>query len=1062
MGRNNSGLSDADVADVMCILHPCSPAAFNVVATTAQRTPQYVLQNNEFQHFEDDLTPSALEEEKETFILPTDSSSHAMDLALRFSAPAKDPNLGFVFGRNAAQCDIVLATDTGKRVSNVHFSIYINEMGVLLVHDWSTNGTLVDEIILKGKVNNNQPQTHMINSGSIIQILSPKQEEIVKFIVRLPNREGYTEQYEANFQAHMQAKRAAEARAAAQGRGAERPIAPRAKTQALRAPLIHNPHGMQWSGGDKYNVVGHIGKGAFATVYQLATKSDGQLYAAKELEKRKFMKNGIIDRKLDNEMKIMASISHPNIVKYIDYVDHDRHMYIIMEFVPCGDLQKYLQMYKAMQEDLAKTMAEQVLDALAYLHRMKITHRDIKPDNILLATLDPSDFVVKLSDFGLSKVVPDNETFLKTFCGTLLYCAPEVFPHYDAHVAGKGNKRPRKSAPHQQSAKMYHSYSQTVDIWSFGAVLWYSLCLTPPFEGVADNTGRGMFDKIMMTPLDTTDLVKQGVSDDAVALLIEMLNTDPSTRPSPASCLRHQWFGRTEQQQAVTGAVDEGLVSIAEDIEGEEDPDFSNLSLDELDSNQNSQTSELSIHSNSFEFFDPRQSKRFKADTHAYREPDDGMESSPELFHQSIHIMHQPESRPTAATQPVQSARPKLFGEISQSALGGARAFDFASTAPARSGSPARDAPNDPTATDESENGQNPGALASPSLLGAESMVRDLNMDSPHSANTSQGADSNGPAEPRTPGQVEVASPEQASANDITPKPQQRAIFNRQINIPIPASFYFDAADLTTHTLEYASKQSGFDYISNPSYIKEAGELSLPGTMSGSAEANEPTDDETEESNNNAAPSQQAVLPHSASISRQIVMPPPTAFVKPPPRLGRLTSTADSFAQITLNISTRMMQWGRGKGNTHQYLDLQDTRIAKIAILIYHHSKDMDKVPEDDQSWMHLPDLHCLLRTESSLGLTVNGVPLKKAAENTKAVFGRVYTGDEITVVHPNERTGAKGLTFVCEFFHGEGRLRRPEGAPPFKKESGKIVAKPKGKEKAPTGVESVAAPAVS
>jgi hypothetical protein len=69
-------------------------------------------------------------------------------------------------------------------------------------------------------------------------------------------------------------------------------------------------HGMQWGGGSTYNVVGQIGKGAFATVYKLTMKNDGRVFAAKELDKRRFMKNGILDMKVDNEMKIMKGLRH--------------------------------------------------------------------------------------------------------------------------------------------------------------------------------------------------------------------------------------------------------------------------------------------------------------------------------------------------------------------------------------------------------------------------------------------------------------------------------------------------------------------------------------------------------------------------------------------------------------------------------------------------------------------------------------------------------------------------------------------------------------------------------
>ena len=69
----------------------------------------------------------------------------------------------------------------------------------------------------------------------------------------------------------------------------------------------------EWRGGAKYNKVGTIGKGAFAMVYKLTAKFDGVPFAAKELEKRRFMKNGILDQKVDNEMNIMKKIKHVRI-----------------------------------------------------------------------------------------------------------------------------------------------------------------------------------------------------------------------------------------------------------------------------------------------------------------------------------------------------------------------------------------------------------------------------------------------------------------------------------------------------------------------------------------------------------------------------------------------------------------------------------------------------------------------------------------------------------------------------------------------------------------------------
>lgn len=66
----------------------------------------------------------------------------------------------------------------------------------------------------------------------------------------------------------------------------------------------------EWKGSGKYNRGDRIGKGAFATVYKVTSKFDGRPFAAKELDKRKFMKNGVLDQKVENEMKIMQRAKH--------------------------------------------------------------------------------------------------------------------------------------------------------------------------------------------------------------------------------------------------------------------------------------------------------------------------------------------------------------------------------------------------------------------------------------------------------------------------------------------------------------------------------------------------------------------------------------------------------------------------------------------------------------------------------------------------------------------------------------------------------------------------------
>lgn len=192
--RTNVALSDDDIADVVCILHPCSPAAFGVAVCTAEVSPQHILQS-----------PFETFDSQGTLCLDSQGATNRhsdLDLALRFSSNVIRPAQGFVFGRNPKLCDVVLSSSHFKRVSNVHFRIFVNSAGVCMIEDMSTNGTLVDDFILKGK-GLSVPQTRMLNAGSVVQILSTNADEALKFIVRIPSRQGHIDAYTKRFQDYI-------------------------------------------------------------------------------------------------------------------------------------------------------------------------------------------------------------------------------------------------------------------------------------------------------------------------------------------------------------------------------------------------------------------------------------------------------------------------------------------------------------------------------------------------------------------------------------------------------------------------------------------------------------------------------------------------------------------------------------------------------------------------------------------------------------------------------------------------------------------------------------------
>ncbi|KAI1755077.1 Pkinase-domain-containing protein [Xylaria castorea] len=549
IGQQNSGFSDQDISDIICLLYPISEAASHEVQKIAS-LPEYARYTAG--RYTADAIDSDLynEDDAREFGRTRRIGDHA--LVLRLSSTLKDPRLGFTFGRHRGRCDLCFFDDPGRRLSNIHFRIYVNNYGSILLEDQSTNGTIVDTKLLRKRPDPNVvlPVRRTLESGSTIKIIMMENQCDLVFLVRIPRREGeYEDAYMRNVEPYLIRLNGADDVNKTIGPGPTGHVhlfAPTKgvglndqveKTQSIQRPLNRLPR--EWRGGEKYARVGVIGKGAFATVYQVTSKYDGSPYAAKELDKRKFIKNGVLDQKVENEMKIMQKVQHPNIVQYIEHFDWDAHQFIIiMEYVPGGDLGKFIQDHGAIAEPHVKTIAKQLVDALGYLHDNKITHRDVKPDNILLHSTNP--LVVKLTDFGLSKMIDTEQTFLKTFCGTLLYCAPEVYTEYSSYD-DNGRRTNRKS--HRPVDK--ERYDHAVDIWSLGGVLYYTLTGSPPFPVTNGTTYTELLDYIIKTPMNISPLAKYNVSDFGVHFLSRMIHVRPETRATVRELRSHPWLDHT-------------------------------------------------------------------------------------------------------------------------------------------------------------------------------------------------------------------------------------------------------------------------------------------------------------------------------------------------------------------------------------------------------------------------------------------------------------------------------------------------------------------------------------
>ena len=191
LGQANSGLNDEDLADIFCILHPASVAAHKAAALIRELTPQHTINTHDGIKIREQTSDS--ENEPGTFELAAQGVT-SCDIVLRLSANLKDTARGYLVGRNRQRCDFVLGRDDEvKRVSNIHFRIYINEYGTIMLEDQSTNGTGVDGILLRAKdKENGRDFRHTLEQGSIV-VLTVRPEEDLIFIVRVPQRDEESE-----------------------------------------------------------------------------------------------------------------------------------------------------------------------------------------------------------------------------------------------------------------------------------------------------------------------------------------------------------------------------------------------------------------------------------------------------------------------------------------------------------------------------------------------------------------------------------------------------------------------------------------------------------------------------------------------------------------------------------------------------------------------------------------------------------------------------------------------------------------------------------------------------
>lgn len=262
---------------------------------------------------------------------------------------------------------------------------------------------------------------------------------------------------------------------------------------------------------------GELGRGHFAKVYRGKHKASGVKVAAKRI-----LRSGSKTETLHNEIKALARLSHPNIVRLYDVFYDDVYVVLILELLAGGELFGRIVKGGAYSERDAARHFRDLASAIAYMHANKIVHRDLKPENLVLA--EPRmDSVIKISDFGLSKILDPMGDSMYTVCGTRAYSAPEI---------NFGNDPSRKGKP----------YTAKVDVWSMGVILYVILGAYHPFDPYGSYDNDEIWKRITRGQWDFKDRVWETVSPKAKDLLSGMICVDPDRRLSMEQVLHHPWL----------------------------------------------------------------------------------------------------------------------------------------------------------------------------------------------------------------------------------------------------------------------------------------------------------------------------------------------------------------------------------------------------------------------------------------------------------------------------------------------------------------------------------------
>ena len=278
-----------------------------------------------------------------------------------------------------------------------------------------------------------------------------------------------------------------------------------------------------------YEKLNFLGEGSFATVYRVQNKLTDSFRAMKIIRKSSSCSEKD-DREILNEINILRTLDHPNILKIFEFYSSKESYSLVTELCSEGELFQEIIDKGPFNEDCSAYIMFQILSAINYCHNMKIIHRDLKPENILIADREKHNYLrVKICDFGTSKMFEKGAIQYRVV-GSSYYIAPEV---------------------------LKKKYDEKCDLWSCGVILYILLSGRPPFGGendkqIMESVTSGKYD-LHMAPFNK-------VSKSCIDLIKKLLELDPQKRISAQEALSHKWFKENKSKELFNKIKDQNIL----------------------------------------------------------------------------------------------------------------------------------------------------------------------------------------------------------------------------------------------------------------------------------------------------------------------------------------------------------------------------------------------------------------------------------------------------------------------------------------------------------------------